>query len=174
MKDRLALSGIGIISALVVCGVGVLLSGRRSELPGYDVSALPAVNASLNGASAILLSAGYVCIRKKKILAHKICMVAAFSVSMLFLISYVIYHYHAGSIPFQGTGMLRAIYFPLLISHIVLAAVLVPLALLTLYRAWGGWFEQHKRIARWTLPLWVYVSVTGVIVYWMLYQLSPP
>jgi putative membrane protein len=173
MKDRLALSGIGVLSALVVFGVGLLLLGRGAGLTRYDVSVLPGVNASLNGTSAILLSAGYLCIRKKKVLAHKICMVTAFSVSMLFLISYVIYHYHAGSMPFSGTGILRAIYFPLLISHIVLAAVIVPLALLTLYRAWRGSFEQHKRIARWTLPIWLYVSVTGVIVYWMLYKLSP-
>ncbi len=135
---------------------------------------MPALNAFLNGTSAVLLTVGYVFIRLKKVTAHKTCMVTAFGVSSLFLVSYLIYHYHVGSMPFGGSGFIRPVYFTLLISHIVLAACIVPLALMTIYRAWTEQFEKHMRIARWTLPLWLYVSVTGVIVYWMLYHLYGP
>ncbi len=175
MRDRLALPVIGVASALVVLSVGVSLVGRQTEVPrGYDVSALPALNAFVNGTSAVLLTVGYVFIRLKKVTAHKTCMVTAFGVSSLFLISYLIYHYHVGSVPFGGSGFIRPVYFTLLISHIVLAACIVPLVLVTIYRAWTEQFEKHMRIARWTLPLWLYVSVTGVIVYWMLYHLYGP
>src|SRR5262249_49396581 len=101
------------------------------------------------------------------------CMLAAFAVSTLFLICYVVYHAQAGSVPFQGRGWIRPVYFALLLSHIVLAAAIVPLALTTLYRAWSARFDRHPRIAPWTLPIWIYVSVTGVLVYWMLYHLVP-
>jgi putative membrane protein len=134
---------------------------------------LPSLNAFLNGSSALFLTVGYFCIRFKKVTAHKLSMVTAFMLSTVFLISYVIYHYHAGSVSFSGQGLIRPVYFTLLISHIVLAACIVPLALVTLYRAWNEQFERHKRIARVTLPVWLYVSVTGVVVYWMLYWLSP-
>jgi uncharacterized membrane protein YozB (DUF420 family) len=134
---------------------------------------LPTVNAFLNGTSAVLLTSGYLFIRRKRILAHRICMLTALGVSTLFLVSYLFYHFQAGSVPFRGIGVIRLIYFPLLISHIVLATSIVPLALITVYRAWGEQFEQHKRIARFTLPVWLYVSVTGVIVYGMLYWLPP-
>ena len=175
MRDRLAVPVIGAVSALVVLSVGFLLLGRQTEIQrGYDVSALPALNAFLNGTSAVLLTVGYVFIRLRKVRAHKTCMVTAFGVSSLFLVSYLIYHYHVGSVPFLGTGFIRPLYFTLLISHIVLAACIVPLALMTIYRAWNEQFEKHMRIARWTLPLWLYVSVTGVIVYWMLYHLYGP
>jgi putative membrane protein len=174
MKDRLALSGIGVLSSLVILGVGFLLLGRRADTsPGYDVSILPTLNAFLNGSSALLLTVGYFCIRRKKVTAHKILMATAFLLSSCFLVSYVIYHYQAGSILFSGRGWIRPVYFTLLISHILLAASIVPLALVTLYRAWKEDFERHKRIARFTLPVWLYVSVTGVVVYWMLYWLSP-
>lgn len=136
-----------------------------------SLSALPAVNAALNGTSALLLSVGYLFIRRKKVMAHKVCMGSAFITSILFLISYLTYHYHVGSTPFGGTGFIRAIYFTILISHTILAATMVPLALVTLSRALKGRFSKHVRIARWTLPLWLYVSVTGVIIYWMLYRL---
>ena len=136
-----------------------------------DVHDLPAVNATLNSASAILLTAGFACIKRKKVGAHKACMLAAFTVSVLFLVSYVVYHAQAGSVPFQGRGAVRPLYFALLLSHIVLAAVIVPLALTTIHRAWAERFDRHRRIARWTLPIWLYVSVTGVLVYWMLYRL---
>jgi len=139
-----------------------------------SVSALPAVNAVLNGTSAALLTAGYCFIRRRKVTAHLTCMLTAFGISCLFLVSYVIYHYHAGSKHFGGHGWIRRVYYPLLISHLSLAALIIPLALTTIYRAWRGQFARHMRIARWTLPAWLYVSVTGVVVYWMLYHLAPP
>lgn len=104
-------------------------------------------------------------------MAHRLCMLSAFSASVLFLISYLIYHYQVGSVSFRGRGWIRGVYFTVLISHTSLAVVIVPLALVTLSRALRGSFDRHKRIARWTLPLWLYVSVTGVIVYVMLYHL---
>ena len=122
-------------------------------------------------ASAILLAGGYLFIRRKKIAAHKICMLSAFLVSTLFLASYLVYHFEVGSVPFEGAGWVRLVYYSVLVSHVVLAVVIVPLALITLVRALRGRFERHKRIARWTLPLWIYVSLTGVVVYWMLYRL---
>jgi len=174
MKDRVALSLIGLVSSLVVAAVGVLLLGRQPAMGAeHDVSALPVVNAFLNGTSAVLLTAGYCFIRQRKVRAHNICMLTAFGVCTLFLVSYVIYHYHAGSKPFGGHGWIREVYYPLLISHLVLAALIVPLALTTIYRAWRRQFARHMRIARWTLPLWLYVSVTGVMVYWMLYHVGP-
>ena len=135
------------------------------------LSFLPTLNAILNGISAVLLAAGYVCIRKKRVAAHRRLMVAAFAVSALFLCSYVLYHAQAGSRPFTGQGWIRPVYFAILISHVLLAFALLPLALMTLHRAWRGQFERHRRIARWTLPIWLYISVTGVAVYWMLYRM---
>lgn len=141
------------------------------ELPLISVSHLPSINAALNSASALLLIAGYLFIRNKKVFAHKACMLSAFTTSTLFLISYLIYHYQVGSVPFKGQGWMRSLYFSILISHTFLAVVIVPMVLITLTRALKGNFDRHKRIARWTLPIWLYVSVTGVIVYWMLYGL---
>jgi uncharacterized membrane protein YozB (DUF420 family) len=138
-----------------------------------DVSALPALNATLNSISAVLLTAGFVLIRKGKRRAHLACMVSAFVVSVLFLISYVTYHAHAGSVPFTGQGLVRPLYFLILITHIILAAAIVPMALITLSRAATGRFPAHARLARWTLPVWLYVSITGVVVYVMLYHLYP-
>ena len=138
------------------------------------LSALPALNAALNGTCALLLTVGYLFIRRRQVLAHKICMGSAFVTSTLFLISYLTYHYHVGSRPFGGQGAIRSLYFTILISHTILAATIVPLALITMYRALKGRFDRHVRIARWTLPLWLYVSVTGVIVYLMLYHLYLP
>jgi uncharacterized membrane protein YozB (DUF420 family) len=140
-------------------------------LSDFSVSSLPLVNATLNGIATVLLVIGYLCIRRGKIAAHRAAMIAAFSTSVLFLISYVIYHAHAGSRPFAGSGPIRTVYFAILISHIVLAAVIPALAGLTLWRAVSGRFDRHVPIARWTLPLWLYVSVTGIIVYVMLYRL---
>ncbi|HET8923795.1 MAG TPA: DUF420 domain-containing protein [Candidatus Acidoferrum sp.] len=135
----------------------------------------PALNASLNGFSAILLASGYAAIRAGKRDVHKAFMVSAFVVSALFLISYVDYHIRVGkAVLFTGQGWIRPVYFTLLISHIVLAAAIVPLILVTLRRAWLEKFDKHKIIARWTLPLWFYVSVTGVIVYLMVYQIYAP
>lgn len=137
-----------------------------------EISDLPTVNATLNTISAILLTIGYVLIRQRRVEAHKRCMLAAFAVSVLFLISYVIYHANAGSKPFEQQGWIRPVYFTILISHIILAFVIVPLALRTLYLAWRERFEQHRRIAKITLPIWLYVSVTGVLIYLMLYQMG--
>lgn len=140
----------------------------------FAPSSLPSINAALNATSAVLLTLGYFLIRRKRVNAHKRVMVSAFSVSTLFLVSYLYYHYHHGSTPFPGRGWIRPVYFIILISHLILAAAILPLALVTLYRAWRGQFSRHKRIARWTFPLWLYVSVTGVLIYWMLYHLYPP
>ena len=137
-----------------------------------EISNLPTINATLNTISAILLTIGYVLIRQRRFEAHKKCMLAAFAVSVLFLISYVIYHANAGSTPFTGQGWIRPVYFTILISHIILAFLIVPLALRTLYLAWRERFEQHRRIAKFTFPIWLYVSVTGVLIYLMLYQMG--
>lgn len=136
------------------------------------LSYLPGLNAALNAASALLLIAGYLFIRNKKVGAHRLCMLSAFGSSVLFLISYLTYHLQVGSVRFQGRGWMRAIYFAVLLSHTTLAVVIVPLVVVTLARALKGSFEAHRRIARRTLPLWLYVSITGVLVYWMLYHLS--
>ena len=137
-----------------------------------EISYLPTVNATLNTISGILLTVGYVFIRQRKIAAHKKCMFAAFAVSVLFLISYVIYHANAGSKSFTQQGWVRPVYFSILISHIILAFAIVPLALRTLYLAWREKFDKHRRIAKITFPIWLYVSITGVIIYLMLYQMG--
>jgi len=163
---------IGGVSALVVLSVAVLLAAPRGETPGrFDVSVLPRLNAALNGASAILLVAAYFFIRHRRAKAHRACMLSAFTLSALFLTSYTIYHVVAGSVPFAGPGWIRPIYFAVLISHVTLAALVLPLALTALYRAWRGRFVRHRQVARWTLPIWLYVSVSGVVIYLMLYHL---
>ena len=136
-----------------------------------EITDLPAVNACLNSISTVLLVTGYYFIRHRQIARHRLSMTAAFLTSCVFLISYLTYHYYAGSVPFTKQGWIRPVYFTILITHVVLAGLIVPLALLTLYRAWREQFDRHRRIARWTLPIWLYVSVTGVVVYWMLYRL---
>lgn len=133
-----------------------------------------ALNATLNGTSAVLLACGYVAIKNGKMQVHKRFMIAAFAVSTAFLASYLIYHYRVGHVAFQGQGWIRPVYFALLLSHTVLAAVIVPMILVTLRRAWLERFDRHRIIARWTLPLWLYVSITGVIVYVLLYQMYAP
>jgi putative membrane protein len=137
------------------------------------VSYLPHLNAFLNGTSAVLLFTGYSFIRARNVIAHRACQIAALIVSSLFLASYLIYHYNHGSTRFLGTGFVRPVYFAILTSHTILAVVIVPLIFLTFYRAFRGDFLRHRRIARVTLPLWLYVSVTGVIVYLMLYHVYP-
>ena len=134
------------------------------------VTELPLVNALLNGTSATFLSAGYYFVRRKNISAHRRCMIMALCSSLLFLVSYLTYHYQVGSVRYQRGGWIRLVYFSILLTHTVLAAAIVPLVLVTVTRALKGRYESHRRIARWTLPLWVYVSVTGVIIYWMLYH----
>jgi putative membrane protein len=136
-----------------------------------DVSHLPALNATLNSLSAVLLLAGYVFIRRGQIARHRAVMLAAFTTSALFLVSYVVYHANAGSKPFAAEGPIRFVYFTILISHIVLAAAILPMAIVTLSRGLRRHDLRHVAIARWTLPIWLYVSVTGVLVYLMLYQM---
>ena len=136
-----------------------------------EIASLPTLNASLNALASVFLVAGYVMIRSRRIDAHRRCMLSALGTSALFLISYVIYHANAGSVPFTGTGAVRVVYFAVLIPHIILAAAILPLALITTARGLRGDYTRHVRIARWTLPIWLYVSVTGVIVYLMLYHL---
>jgi uncharacterized membrane protein YozB (DUF420 family) len=132
---------------------------------------LPALNAGLNATAAVLLVTGYWLIRRGRKQAHKRVMIAAFAISCLFLISYLVYHYQVGSVRFQKTGAIRSVYLSVLATHTVLAAAVPLLAIVTLTRALRGRFERHRRIARWTLPVWLYVSITGVVVYWMLYQM---
>lgn len=136
-----------------------------------SVADLPALNATLNAIAATLLVVGYRLIRSGRRTQHRNVMLAACATSTLFLISYVIYHANAGSRPFTGQGGIRIVYFAILLTHVILAAAIVPLALVTLWRGLAGKYDRHRRIARWTLPIWLYVSVTGVVVYLMLYQM---
>ena len=138
-------------------------------MPNLSIADLPLLNATLNGVATVFLVIGYVAIKRRRIAAHRAAMIGAFVTSTLFLVSYVIYHAAAGSRPFTGRGPVRIVYFTILISHIVLAAAIPPLACLTLWRALAGRFDRHVTLARWTLPLWLYVSITGIAVYWMLY-----
>jgi putative membrane protein len=134
------------------------------------ISDLPVLNASLNGVSAVLLVGGYAMIRRRRIGGHRAFMIAAWVTSVMFLASYSVYHALAGSKPYTGGGALRLVYFAILVSHVLLAAAVLPLAITTLARALGRRFDAHARLARWTLPIWLYVSVTGVVVYLMLYR----
>ena len=135
------------------------------------VSDLPAVNATLNAVAAVLLATGWILIRRGRFRAHRAVMITAFCTSVLFLISYLTYHAHIGSKHFPGTGAIRVVYFTILLTHTVLATAIVPLVLVTLSRGLSARYDRHRAIARWTLPLWMYVSVTGVVVYYMLYQM---
>ena len=135
------------------------------------ISDLPALNATLNATCAVLLTIGYLLIRRGRVQQHRRVMIAAFTTSTLFLTSYLIYHYNTGSRPFPGTGLIRTVYLTILVSHILLAIAIVPMAIITLSRGLRERFDRHVAIARWTLPLWLYVSVTGVVVYLMLYKL---
>lgn len=140
----------------------------------FSYYSLAPLNSVLNSIAALLMLAGFVFIRMRWIRAHRACMLSAFTVSALFFISYATYHYHVGDVRFQGRGAIRPVYFSILISHIILAVAIVPLALMTLWRALRGNFARHRKIARWTWPIWMYVSITGVVVYLLCYQLYPP
>jgi uncharacterized membrane protein YozB (DUF420 family) len=132
---------------------------------------LPTLNAALNALAAVLLISGWVFIRRRDIARHRLCMLSAFGVSAIFLASYLTYHYHVGSVRFPELGWVRTLYLGILLTHTVLAAAVPVLAVLTLVRAFQQRFDRHRRIARWTLPIWIYVSITGVVIYWMLYHL---
>ena len=161
---------IYVVSIVISLVVAFLILGPRPEgIEGsIDVSMLPFVNSTLNSITAILLIIGYVLIRSKNVKAHKIVMLTSFGTSSLFLASYVIYHWFKSG-PKAYLGAYHTLYYLILISHIVLAAIIIPLALFTLYRGWNSQIEKHRRVAKITLPIWLYVSVTGVIIYLMLY-----
>lgn len=162
---------IGGISCLILLAVAILLAVPRGPAADrLDLSALPRLNAALNASSALLLLAGYSFVRRRRIRLHRLCMLSAFGLSALFLLSYLVYHAVAGATRFVGPHALRPIYLAVLFSHMILAALSVPLALTTLYRAWRSKFLEHRRLARWTLPIWLYVSISGVLVYLMLYH----
>lgn len=149
-------------------------SSERRARRMHSYHSLAPLNSILNGAAGVLLIAGFYCIRRGWIRAHRAFMLSAFAVSAAFFTSYVIYHYEVGDVHFQGYGWVRPVYFTILISHIALAVAIVPLALITLWRALRGNFRKHRRIAVWTWPIWIYVSATGVVVYLMCYQLYSP
>jgi putative membrane protein len=153
--------------SVVVCGAVVLLISFRQALlvEGLDVSRLPAFHALLNGTAAVLLTAGFLLIRRGKVGAHRAAMVGAFALSTVFLVSYVTYHSQSPGAHFGGEGWVRPLYFSILITHVILAPVVLPMALYTMARALRDEFQRHRRIARWTFPLWLYVTVTGVLVY---------
>lgn len=139
-----------------------------------EISSLAPINATLNAIAAVLLLGGFLFIRRRNVAAHRTCMIAAFVVSIAFLACYLTYHYRVGDVRFTGQGWIRPVYFIMLITHVVLAVAIVPLAIVTLSRALSGRFDAHRRIARWTWPLWMYVSVTGVLVYLFVYQIYGP
>ena len=157
------------LSAIVCLSVLVLvLTPRLLTIEGVDVSGLPAFHAILNASTGVLLLVGYALVRSGRIGAHRLAMTSAFALSCVFLISYLVYHSQAPDSAYGGSGWVRSVYFFVLVSHIVLAPVVLPLALYSVVRALGGEFPRHRRVARWTLPLWLYVAVSGVVVYLMM------
>jgi len=169
--ERVPVLWITGISLAVVGAVVAVMVGGGSTSGGPVPSTIPTVNAALNATSTGLLVTGWLCIRRGNRAAHRACMLAAFGVSAAFLVGYLLHHARVGSVPFAGQGVLRSVYFAVLVPHIVLSALVLPLALVTLWHAWREHFDRHRRLARWTLPIWLYVSVSGVVVYWMLYRL---
>lgn len=159
------------LSAFVCAAVTLVLSLVPAAPPAQGPSALATINASLNGLAGCLLVSGLVCVKRRWLRAHRNFMLAAFSVSSLFLVTYLLHHAQVGSVPFQGQGGIRIVYFSILLPHIILAAAIVPLALFTLTRGLRGNLPAHRKIARWTFPLWLFVSVSGVTLYGMLYHL---
>ncbi len=135
-----------------------------------NLADLPSLNAALNATSAVLVVAGLICVKRRAIAAHKACMVAALAASAVFLFCYLYYHAHVGSVRFQGQGLIRPVYFTILLTHTVLAVAIVPLVLRTVWLGVTNRLAAHRSLARWTAPLWLYVSVTGVVVYWLLYR----
>jgi uncharacterized membrane protein YozB (DUF420 family) len=153
-------------------GSGAIPSEDCTMFDTFDPRILPTVNASLNAVATILLVLGYLFVRRRRYDAHRVAMLGALGCSALFLISYLVYHAQVGSVRFQGTGAVRTFYFTVLLTHTVLAATLPVLAPITVLRALRRQFPRHREIARYTLPIWLYVSVTGVVVYWMLYRMG--
>jgi putative membrane protein len=171
LDTQLARRVIVLLSLFVAALIPLVLYVVPHPHAGSGPSGLATLNASLNMTAAVLLTAGFVAIRRGAKRVHRACMLGAFGISSLFLITYLLHHAQVGSVVFPHGGVLRVVYLSILIPHIVLAAVILPLALLTIYRGWTSRFVAHKRVARWTLPLWLYVSLSGVVVYFMLYHL---
>jgi putative membrane protein len=163
---------IAALSLILVGTVAVVVYAGPGRHQGGAPGILPTLNAALNASAAVCLVTGWIFIRRKWVAAHRACMLVACAISTAFLVSYLMHHAQVGSVPFRGTGAVRALYLAILFPHIVLAAVIVPLALFTIYRGWTGRIAAHRRIARWTLPLWLYVSVSGVVIYFMLYRIG--
>jgi len=169
VSDRSFFVFNGVVSAFALGFIAYILVLREgSKLGGVDLSFLPGVNASLNATAALLLVAGWVAIRRRAVRLHKRLMVSAFAASAVFLVSYLVYHYAHGDTKYQGEGWLRAVYFAILISHILLSMLVVPMALSAFYFAARRQFQRHRRLTRVALPIWLYVSVTGVVIYFML------
>lgn len=169
MNERRLQIAIAIVSMAVPLLVVLLVYGKPPDISlGVDVKLLPALNAALNFTTAILLVAGYIFIRRKEKGSHRLCMISAFTLSVLFFVSYIVYHALAEETRFGGTGPIRSVYYTILISHIILSAAIVPMVLITLVRALSKKFDRHRRIARWTFPIWLYVTLSGVAVYLML------
>lgn len=175
MTERIALPLIGVVSVLVPVVVALLLflPEKGTLIEGINIYMLPLLNACINSTVTLLLALGYFFVRQGKIRYHTTCMISAFVLSALFLVSYIIYHYQAEQTRFGGEGLIRYVYFFILITHILLATTIVPLALLSIFRGLSQQIDRHRRIARWTLPIWLYVSITGVIVYLMISPYYP-
>ena len=172
-EEQLTRAVIAILSVTIIGIVAVLfLRAHAPDDSDPTKSILPVINATLNGSSALLLSLGFYFIRQRRINAHRICMSTAVVLSGMFLVTYIVHHYQFGTVRFLGPSWLKTIYLSVLAPHVILAAVMVPMVLTTLAHAWRGRFDRHRRIARWTLPIWLYVSVSGVVVYWLLYHLG--
>jgi putative membrane protein len=168
MKDRSINAAIAIVSIAIPSVILLLFYLKPPDIRfGFDLRILPAFNASLNFCTAMLLISGFYFIKNKKVKSHRLCMITAFSFSALFLICYVVYHALTEPTSYGGSGVVRNIYYFILLTHIILAAVIVPLVLITLVRGLQQKFDKHRRIARWTFPLWLYVAITGVAVYLM-------
>jgi len=168
-NDATVIPLITVVSILIPIVVAILMRLPGQQVFG-DLSILPLFHAVLNGTTAVCLVAGYILILNKKKSAHKFCMLTALSLSSIFLVSYVIYHFNAGHVAYNGEGVIKTIYLAILVSHILLATAILPLALFTVYRGLTDQLDKHRRIARWTLPLWLYVAVTGVVIYIMMQQ----
>jgi putative membrane protein len=163
---------VAALSLAVVLAVATVIAlGPHSNAPPVEPSLLARINVGLNAAAGVFLLVGYAFVRVGNIKQHRRCMLTAFGCSSVFLVTYLLHHAQVGSVPFRGTGFYRPLYFSILLPHILLAGGIVPLALLTVYRGWTNKIAAHRRIARYTLPLWLFVSVSGVIVFAMLYYL---
>jgi uncharacterized membrane protein YozB (DUF420 family) len=152
----------------------LIASGNTAVTLDHIIPYLPHFQAALNASATLLLSTGYYFIRNRNARAHRFCMISALAISAVFMVSYLTYHAHVGYMPFTGQGMIRPVYFTMLASHVILAAVIIPLVLSTVFLAIRGKFDQHPRVARWTLPLWLYVSVSGVLIYILGFHIYTP